>query len=473
MLAMLAVAAKVALLIPFSAPRAEAWSGFALADLMTDLIAQEPSATWVSLKQVDAVLRRRDLGPDDANGEAAWLSRALGAGAVVTGELRHVDGRWIADARLTSEKEKARQGAEGKRAHAEGTLAQVASALVQELFDGKAKTPRAPRAPPAPMTSSTRALESLARCEEATLRIPLKPQAAAPAKLDRPAEAEADCRAALEADPKLGAAHAALGVVLALKGQTALARAEAKAASAAQPERFVPQALIALAFAARLEGDEAASRRALEQAVKARPGFLLALGYLAEDRLLENDPKGALAAWERYLARAPGHPWALAQKGHALSRLGRKQEALAVTRQAIDLDPGDPELLIELASRQLDVDDERGAEATLRQALEAQPPRPLARLRLGYLYLRQKRAAEARETLTEAVTDAWREDEAETRGLAFADLARAAALEGKLDDTVEYLQAAKAEGAPRVLPCDAPELAPLRNKPELIAVCGK
>src|SRR5439155_10173802 len=102
----------------------------------------------------------------------------------------------------------------------------------------------------------------------------------------------------------------------------------------------------------------------------------------------------------------------------------------------------------------------------LRQALEIYPPRPLAKLRLGYLYLRQKRGRDARDTLTEAATEAWREDEARTRGLAFADLARVAGLEGNLEEALEFLAAARAEGAPRKLPCNEPELKAFRGKPE-------
>ena len=67
---------------------------------------------------------------------------------------------------------------------------------------------------------------------------------------------------------------------------------------------------------------------------------------------------------------------------------------------------------------------------------------------------------------------AWREDEARTRGIAFTDLARVAGLEGKLDEVVEYLSAARVEGSGVKLPCDEPELKPFQGKAEFDTVCA-
>jgi tetratricopeptide (TPR) repeat protein len=461
MIAALLAAGAVVLVVP-PAPRGDApeWASFAVAETMTDMAAQSPIATWISLKQLDAVLRRRDLRlAEVADADLALpLARTVGATDVVVGSLRRVAGRYyLTGERISVATHKAGLAYVGEGAEAE--LPALAAAMARELLDAKA----------APMESNAHALRSGVLCGLELVGYPLHPGLGKPQALEGAAAVEADCHAALQADPQFGYARANLAVLLALKGQTAEA---AKEAIEARKDRFVPLAFLAESFAARVANDEAASRRALEEALKARPGFLHALGYLAEDRMAEHDYKAALALWDKYLSRAPDHPFALGQKGHALAHLGRMTESLATTRRALDLDPGDAELMIELASRQIDANQNREAEATLRQALEVYPPRPLAKLRLGYLYLRQKRARDARDVLGEAVTEAWREDEARTRGLAFADLALVAGLEGKLQEAVEYLSAARAEGAAVALPCDEPELGPFHGKAEFDSICA-
>jgi tetratricopeptide (TPR) repeat protein len=318
------------------------------------------------------------------------------------------------------------------------------------------------------MTHNGKALELASQCWLELVRYPMQPRIGNTAPLGRADLVESTCKGALDADPQLGWARAGLAVVHALREKAAEGRAEAKES---QKGRFNAFGYVAESFCARRAGDLPAAKAALEWGIKERPGFLLAIGYLAEDRMEAEDYKGAVASWDRYLKRAPRHPYALGQKGKALGYLAKHKDAIALTRQALDLDPNDPELQIELASRLIDGQQDQEAEAVLRQAMEARPPRPLAWLRLGYLYLRQKRAQDAHDVLVEAVTYAYREDESRTRGLAFADLALVAAMQGKYRETVEYLTASKAEGN-KGLPCSAQELKPFAGKPELAAVCG-
>jgi thioredoxin-like negative regulator of GroEL len=134
------------------------------------------------------------------------------------------------------------------------------------------------------------------------------------------------------------------------------------------------------------------------------------------------------------------------------------------------MNPCDPELLIETASRYIDAGRDPRAEPLLRQAMDAKPPRPLAALRLGYLYIRTHKLPQAREALEKCVAMAVRDDEARTRGIAHADLARVAAKQNRYADAVGELQKARAEGNNQ-LPCEEPELSRWKERPELKQVC--
>src|SRR6202048_5459231 len=71
-------------------------AGVAVAEAILDVVVQANADSFLTLKQLDAVLRRRDLSLDDAGLSllAAELGRTLGATAVVSGEVWLEDGRW-------------------------------------------------------------------------------------------------------------------------------------------------------------------------------------------------------------------------------------------------------------------------------------------------------------------------------------------------------------------------------------------
>src|SRR5467141_2389266 len=417
-------------------------SGVAVAEAILDVVVQANADSFLTLKQLDAVLRRRDLSLDDVglSALAADLGRTLGATDVVTGEVWLEEGRWriaarrlkVADGRaVTAAKE------EGARA----ALPALARKAALDLFEIES--------PAGPLTGSAAALEQAA----------LAP--------DRLAAAEKACKAALQADPKLGLARAGLAVTLAARGKFARARRQAKRA---QSNRFVPLAVLAEAFAARKMRDTAEWRGILERGVIERRGFLHALGYLAEDRMEQGDDEAALAILDRYLMVSPDHPWAMAMKGRQLARTGQPDEAIAISEKALGLNPGDPELLIETASRYIDAGRAPRAEPLLQQAMNSKPPRPLAALRLGYLYFRTHKLPLARQALEQCLELATRDDEARTRGIAHADLARVNARQDRYVEAVAELHKARGEGNNR-LPCDEPELARWKDRDELRQVC--
>jgi tetratricopeptide (TPR) repeat protein len=435
-------------------------SGVAVAEAILDVVVQANVDSFLTLKQLDAVLRRRDLSLDDVglSALAADLGRTLGATDVVTGEVWLEEGRW----RIAARRLKVADGkpvASAKEEGARAALPALARKAALDLFEIES--------PAGPLTGSAAALEQAALCEAQLARQSLGPRAQITLAPDRLAAAEKACKAALQADPKLGLARAGLAVTLAARGKLAQARRQAKRA---QSNRFVPVAVLAEAFAARKMRDTAEWRGILERGVIERRGFLHALGYLAEDRMEQGDDEAALAILDRYLMVSPDHPWAMAKKGRELARTGQADEAIAISEKALSLNPGDPELLIETASRYIDAGRDPRAEPLLDQALNATPKRPLAALRLGYLYLRTHKLPLARQALEQCLELATRDDEARTRGIAHADLARVNARQDRYTEAVAELHKARGEGNNR-LPCDEPELARWKDRDELRQVC--
>jgi|GEM_PF-2642486 len=452
----------VLMAVPFSVDDgAGAWVGFAAAEEITDLFAQENNGAWVASKQTDAALRRKDLQLYDATDleVALPLSRALGATDLVVGQIAASEKTITIKGQRWSVVQKV-QVREAQVSGAPERLPALIQELAQKLVDLSPKI--------VPMTISAAALEQGAECWRRLVRYPLQPRAGIPPPLDKASQIETHCQLALKGDPQFGQAHAGLAILKALRGDTVGAKAEIAAGQ--HKDRFEPWLPIAESFTLRQGGEVAASRKPLEDALKSHPGYLLAASYLAEDRMEAQDYTDALAAWDLFLKRSPSHPYALGQKGKVLGYLHRDAEAMALTRQALDVDPGDAELLIELGSRQLDAKKLPEAEASLRAAMEARPPRPLAWLRLGYLYLVQGRYRQAHEVLIEGTTYAYRDDEARTRGGFFVDLGLVAAMQSKDDEVIAYLSQAKAEGYGR-LPCEAPQLASQHGKPAFDALC--
>ena len=428
---------------------------------MVDFISQVNNDNFLTLKQLDAALRPRALKITDAQAisdRAAELGKALGATDVIVGEVQRKGDLYSISARRL----KVGSGSLVKESKAQGPRA-VMPILVKKLAGELAgATTKAP-----PLSRSQDAIDEAAACTGLLVRQSLSPNSKGTLDEATVAEAEKHCRDALKLDQGLGLARAGLAVALACRGQYDDAKSEAQLA---RTKRFVPLAVLAESFALRRAGDTQGSRTVLDDAVAARPGFLHALGYLGEDRLEAHDDASAKVDFERYLKRAPGHPWAQAMLAHTLSRLGKKDEALKLTLEAIKHSPGDPELSIELASRLIDLGKDKDAEPFLQAAMDAKPPRVLAGLRLGYLQLRASRFKEARKSFDLVVKAATRTDESRVRAVAQADLARVAAAEGSLEETVQHLGAAREEGL-RKLPCDEPVFTPFKGKPEFEEAC--
>jgi tetratricopeptide (TPR) repeat protein len=455
------LAAETVAVLPFattgSAPRE---AGLAAAESIVDVVVQQNLDNFVTLKQLDAVLRRRDIPVDAPNlyERSGELAKALGATELVLGEVSEEGGKVRVSGKLIAMP----GGAVKREAEGQGLKNELPRLLHKLGLDLLQATTRI-----GPMTTHARALLDAAGCEAALARQSLGAHSKATLKPDQLERAEKLCKAALKDDPKLALAKAGLAVTLAVRGKFGEAKSLAQSA---EEGRFVPLAVLAESYADRGLNDAKGWKVALQNSISERPGFLHALGYLAEDAMERGDDKAALELFSQYLERSPNHPWAMSKKARELARNGQQDEAIELSEKALALNPGDPELLIETASRYLDAGRDSRAEPLLRQAMTAAPPRPLAALRLGYLYIRTHKLPQAREALETCLRMATREDEAKTRGIAHADLARVAAKQNRYPDAVTELEAARKEGNER-LPCQEPELQRWKDRPELKRVC--
>src|SRR2546423_4232728 len=360
----LLLASDTILVVPF-VPRGDAppAAGIAVAEAVLDVVVQANRDNFLTLKQLDAVLRRRDLRLDDAGvaARALELARPLGASDVVSGEVWLEEGQWRIAARRTRVAQ-TKAVAEAKEEGPRSAFPALAHKVGIDLFREHGGSSLGP------LTGSAAALEQAALCWKHLARQSLGAHARITLQPDHLAAAERACRAALQADPRLGLARAGLAVTLAARGKFAQARKQARRA---QARRFVPLAVLAESFASRKMRDAAGWRAVLEAAVIGRRGFLHALGYLAEDRMEEGDDEAALAIFDRYLQLSPNHPWAMGKKGRQLARVGKMDEAIEISEKALGLDPGNPELLIETASRYIDAGRDAKALPLLEQALKA------------------------------------------------------------------------------------------------------
>jgi tetratricopeptide (TPR) repeat protein len=454
-------APRTVLALPFTpAGKAAEWTGIAAAEAMVDAVALQNRDSFLTLKQLDAVLRRRGLRLTDPSlpKQAQALGRALGADELVTGTVT-ADGD-----RVSVEGKRARlEGGVLKTAKAEGpfsTLPALLHKVAAELSGSPSRYP--------PMTQSVQALEQVSRCAELLDRQSIAPRAIPALSAAQLDHVESLCAAAIKADPALALAHAYQSIIHALRGKAAPAKKEADLAQASG--RWVPMGALAGWFAARRAGDLDGARAALALGVVDHPGFLHAIGYLAEECQEAGNDGCTLGWWSSYLARSPGHPFATARAARTLAKLGRKDEAIALTQRALEKDPSDTELQIELASRHLDAGHAAEAEKLLTQSLAQKPPRPLAYLRLGWMYLGQNKLEPARENLKKCVELAVGQDETRTRALAWADLAQLAGREGNREAAIEALSAARRANLGK-LPCSAPELSKWKGKSDFDSAC--
>jgi tetratricopeptide (TPR) repeat protein len=295
-----------------------------------------------------------------------------------------------------------------------------------------------------PASDSGPAVEAYLACFATLVEQPLGLRAAQVLDRGRLSAARQACQRAVELDPAFGAAWATLSLAQALGFED-----EAAARSLERAERargYLPFAGLARYWlATRFQGPEDGAR-VLEAAVAAHPGALIFLTSLGEHLNVSKRFGDALEVWERYLKLVPDSPFGLAQKGYALARLGKLDEAIRLSRLACDGDTGSLELKLELASRLVDAQRLPEAETLLLSLASSRRVYGEVLLRLGYVYLLQRKDKEARVHLENALALARGPGEWRTRGRTRVDLAVLAARRGELAGAEQLLIEAADEG---------------------------
>ena len=155
----LLLASETVLVVPF-VPRGDAppAAGIAVAEAVVDVLVQANRDNFLTLKQLDAVLRRRDLRLDDAAvaARALELARPLGASDVITGEVWLEEGQWRIAARRTKVAE-AKAVVETKEEGPRSAFPALAHKIGVDLFGE-------PGLALGPLTGSAAALEQAALC---------------------------------------------------------------------------------------------------------------------------------------------------------------------------------------------------------------------------------------------------------------------------------------------------------------------
>lgn len=254
--------------------------------------------------------------------------------------------------------------------------------------------------------------------------------------MQRPSDAAAAYRAALEVDPTQIEARIGLAQALAATGQFSAAETELVAASKAQPNSPFPQLVLGRMHFSR--GNTEAGNKAIDAALKIDPDFVPALLDKADGLALAGETDAALALYDRAIARNGNNATAHFKRAVLLQQQGRNAEArqsyldvIAIDQQfaaaynnlawmqadsrdrldeaaqwaatAIRLDADnaayrDTQAWVFRAQRKFDE-----AETVLEKATTMQPPLADVRYHLGVVYLDRGKADPARRAFTEAL----------------------------------------------------------------------
>jgi tetratricopeptide (TPR) repeat protein len=453
------------LVLPFAAnERSAGWVGVAAAEELLARAHATDELSWLSLRQLNSVLKRKDQTIAEVSAGAALfqLAATLGASHAIAGKVTAGGPTYKIEALLTT----AADGAVLAAAETEAPREKLAAAFKQ-IGDALFPALKVKKKAPPPQTADAEAMRKAIECLDLLLPQPLGARARPALGADQVDEARGLCEEAVKADKKFGLARAGLALVRVNQGDAKKGLAEARAAG------DVALASLVESYALLQLDKTKDAIAALEKAVKKHPGFLHARGYIGEHHNANKEYAKALAAFEAYLQRCPAHPWVRAQIGYSKARMGNVEAAIDTTADALAADMDNAEIAIELASRLIDAGKLEEAAVAVGSALAANPPRPLAHLRLGYIRLLQGRLDEAVEPLQRAIADARQADEARTRGYAHYDLGRVYARQGKKDLALAALEASRKEGHPTAIGCEEADLVSLTAEARFTKICKK
>jgi tetratricopeptide (TPR) repeat protein len=273
----------------------------------------------------------------------------------------------------------------------------------------------------------------------------------------RPAEAEAEFRAAIKAKPDYAIAYSNLGN--ALTNRDRLDDAVAAYREALRRDPALSTAHNNLGNALKKQGKLADAEAAYRAAIQVRPTYAVAHSNLGNALLDLGRREEAEAAYRTAIRHDPDYALAHNGLGILLARQRRFAEAEAAFRESVRSDPDFAAGYHGLGTALLSLGRPAEAEAELREAVRLDPELTLARFKLGGAFHRQKRLSEAEATFREVL----RKNEDYTD--AALALATVVSEQGRLDE---------AEAALRGLVGRRPDHAPVRvHLGELLAKKGQ
>lgn len=216
-------------------------------------------------------------------------------------------------------------------------------------------------------------------------------------------EAERQLNEVLQAAPEDAAALNLLGALRAKQGR--FDEADALFGRAVRSDEGLTSARMNLAHLYLLKGDPEKAAAELREVLRREPSNAEAGHRLAWLLLRQNRLDECIALAESLKGTRAASAPLFAVLGDAHLRKGDARAALAALQKAVELDPAEPTYHFALGSAWLkqqrpDLD---AAEPSFRQFLKLRPDDAQGQLHLGYVLLKQKRSAEAREWLEKIV----------------------------------------------------------------------
>jgi tetratricopeptide (TPR) repeat protein len=223
----------------------------------------------------------------------------------------------------------------------------------------------------------------------------------------------------------------ALGNILARQGDSEGAKAKFAEALKLDPSSALAHAALGIELMKRSES-AAQAKAELELALKSKPADFEALVALGQLQLAQGDAAGAAPHLEAALKLNDDFEARMAL-GNARARAQKTGEAIQCFQRAVELNPKSAEALSALGKALLSADRPADAERALTAATQLQPDQDTA-VALGYALQRQKKAAAALNILSRVLA----EDPSSAPALYGAGAASEEL--GKKDQAIEYYQ---------------------------------
>ncbi|MFN7949976.1 MAG: tetratricopeptide repeat protein [Blastocatellia bacterium] len=201
---------------------------------------------------------------------------------------------------------------------------------------------------------------------------------------NKPSEAEAAFKRALELQPAAPRAHAGLAQALFARGQSAAALTEARAAIAGGDDRAAAYVLIGAVLVTEKKYDEALP--GLTEALKREPQNAAALRFRAEIFIARKDLPRAIADLQASLA-AERNTTTMLRLADLYAQSGKTDEAVRLAKQILESEPENTSARNLIAAATIESANTGEAIAQLEKMIQAEPNRADLRAQVAEKYL--------------------------------------------------------------------------------------